>query len=419
MDSVKPVALFLPTLKGGGAERMMIQLGAALVKRGHSVDLVVGRAQGAYLQQVPSCLRLVLLQSPKKSILKQIPVNVSRLVLSRPKIPGIVSTLIGLKTHRKHLLPLVLSRYGRRILGMVPLLAEYIDTQQPTVLLSALLRANVVAVAANQLSRNPTRLVVSERNHLSTVVARADNLFIKRGKLARHFYPLADGVVAVSQGVANDLAELTGLPVEQIVAIRNPVVTEELLEKAQYPTDHPWFKDPNIPVILAAGRLTPAKDYPTMLKAIDIIRKERPVRLLILGAGRLRSSLVSLVNDLNLNECVEFRGFVHNPYAYMSRASVFALSSAWEGSPNVLVEAMACGCPVVSTNCPSGPDEILDNGAFGKLVEVGNSEALASAIIKQLDNPTHSALLHERASHYSSASSAEHYERVIGMADNV
>lgn len=419
MDNTKPVALFLPTLKGGGAERMMIQLGAALVRRGHRVDLVIGRAKGPYLQQIPSSLRLVLLQSPKQSIRKQIPQDVPRLEITQQMMSGIISTLLRLNSQWQHLLPLLLSRYGRRILKMIPLLAEYIHTQRPTVLLSALLRANVVAVAANQLSSSPTKIFVSERNHLSSVVARSDNFFVKRGEMARHFYSMADGVIAVSQGVADDLAELTGLPVEKIVAIKNPVVTEELLEKAKHPIEHPWFKDENIPVVLAAGRLTDAKDYPTLLKAIDIIRRERPVRLLILGDGRLQSSLLSLVADLGLNENIEFHGFADNPYAYMSRASVFALSSAWEGSPNVLVEAMACGCPVVSTSCPSGPDEILDNRVYGELVEVGNSEALAYAIIKQLDTPTHRAVLHERASHYSSDSSAEHYERAIGMIKEI
>jgi glycosyltransferase involved in cell wall biosynthesis len=258
--------------------------------------------------------------------------------------------------------------------------------------------------------------VVSERNHLSRAAANADRRFVKRGDLARHFYPLADACVGVSGGVADDLSDLIGMSREKIVAVKNPVVTAELASRAAEPVDHPWFEAGAPPVVLAAGRLTAQKDYPTLLRAVDLVRRTRPIRLLILGSGPERESLTALADALQLDDLVEFHGFAENPYAFMARASVFVLASAWEGSPNALVEAMACGCPVVSTDCPSGPAEILDDTRYGKLVPVGDSDALSRAIAELLDDPTDTALLRKGAARYSSAVSAEHYERVLGIA---
>jgi glycosyltransferase involved in cell wall biosynthesis len=299
---------------------------------------------------------------------------------------------------------------------MIPALTECLRAEQPVALLSALTRANVVAVVAKLLSGEATRIVVSERNHLSLAAANADRRFVNRGDLARHFYPLADACVGVSEGVADDLSELIGLSREKIVAVKNPVVTAELASRAAEPVDHPWFEAGAPPVVLAAGRLTAQKDYPTLLRAVDLVRRTRPIRLLILGSGPERESLTALADALQLDDLVEFHGFAENPYAFMARASVFVLASAWEGSPNALVEAMACGCPVVSTDCPSGPAEILDDTRYGKLVPVGDSDALSRAIAELLDDPTDTALLRKGAARYSSAVSAEHYERVLGIA---
>jgi glycosyltransferase involved in cell wall biosynthesis len=298
---------------------------------------------------------------------------------------------------------------------MIPALTEYLRDQQPTALLSALTRANVVAVVAKLLSGGTTRIVVSERNHLSRAAANADRRFVKRVDLARHFYPLADACVGVSEGVADDLSELIGLAREKIVAVKNPVVTAELASRAAEPIDHPWFATGGPPVVLAAGRLTAQKDYPTLLRAVDLVRRSRPIRLLIIGSGPERESLIALANALHLADLVEFHGFAENPYAFMARASAFVLASAWEGSPNALVEAMACGCPVVSTDCPSGPSEILADARYGRLVPVGDCDALSRAISETLDDPTDAAVLHEGAARYSSEASAEDYERVLGI----
>jgi glycosyltransferase involved in cell wall biosynthesis len=206
-------------------------------------------------------------------------------------------------------------------------------------------------------------------------------------KMMRRLYPKADRIVAVSQGVANDLISLLNLPHEKVTVIYNPIVTPELFEQAKQPVSCSWFEQNRLPVILAVGRLTKAKDYPTLFRAFSLVRQIRPAKLLILGEGEERANLERLAIELGIQNDVSMPGFVDNPFAFMAKASVFVLSSAWEGLPTVLIEALACGCPVVATDCRSGPREILDNGRYGHLVPVGDHEALAKAILETLDNP--------------------------------
>jgi glycosyltransferase involved in cell wall biosynthesis len=204
--------------------------------------------------------------------------------------------------------------------------------------------------------------------------------------LAQLFYPWADGVVGVSLGVAKDLAHITNLPLEHIQVIYNPAVTPELAEKAKESVAHPWFTSEETPVVLGVGKLELQKDFPTLIHAFAKVRQVRTARLVILGWGPEpdRLKLEALVRELGLEGDVAMPGYVENPYAYMARAAVFVLSSAWEGFGNVLVEALAVATPVVSTNCESGPAEILDHGKYGSLVPVGDSQALAEAILKVL-----------------------------------
>lgn len=203
--------------------------------------------------------------------------------------------------------------------------------------------------------------------------------------LMRWVYPWADSVVAVSQGVADDLVRTLGIDATRVKVIYNPVVDETLFDKAKQPLEHPWFKQGEPPVVLAVGRLTEQKDFETLIRAFAVVRAKRVVRLLILGEGELRFQLETLVNQLGLKDDVALPGFVANPFGYMARASVFVLSSRWEGLPTVLLEAMACGAQVVSTDCPSGPREILEDGKWGLLVPVENVSTLAQAITLKLD----------------------------------
>jgi glycosyltransferase involved in cell wall biosynthesis len=209
---------------------------------------------------------------------------------------------------------------------------------------------------------------------------------------ARLLYPWADGIVSVSQGVAEDLAKVTKLPKKRINLIYNPVITPELFVKAREKLNHPWFQPGEPPVILAVGRLHLQKDYPTLLRAFLRVRQLRRCRLVILGEGPEKDNLSNLINELGLQADVAMLGFVDNPYAYMKSSAAFVLSSAWEGFGNVIAEALAVGTPVVSTNCESGPAEILANGKYGELTPVGDAKAMTEAIdrvlagkIKQVD----------------------------------
>jgi len=220
-------------------------------------------------------------------------------------------------------------------------------------------------------------------------------------------------VIAISKGVAEDIAANTGLAPQRITTIYNPVFTSDLLEKASAPLDHPWFAREAPPVILGVGRLAARKDFPTLLKAFALVRSQRPVRLVILGEGRMRKKLTKLAQSLNIVSDIDMPGYVSNPLAWMSRASVFVLSSTAEGFATVLIEAMASGCRVVSTDCPSGPAEILENGEYGRLVPVGDYQALARAIVAALDSPHDPEKLKRRAADFSVEKVVDDYLKVL------
>ena len=204
--------------------------------------------------------------------------------------------------------------------------------------------------------------------------------------LARLTYPGAAAITAVSKGVAEDLAETIGIPRDRIDVIHNPVVTPELIARAAEPIEHEWFAPGSPPVVLAVGRLSPQKDYPTLLQAFAKARKRRPAKLLILGEGPLRPELEATIEELGIGPDVRLPGFVENPWAFMRQCAVYAMSSRWEGLPTVLIEALASGARIVSTDCPSGPREILDGGRYGRLVPVGDVAALARVLAEALDD---------------------------------
>ncbi len=326
------LAIFLPSLNGGGAERAMLNLAHGLAECGYAVDLVLAQAKGPYLGDVHEPIRVVDLRAS-------------------------------------------------RVLTSLPALARYLRREQPTAMLSALDYANVVALWARRLVGIPRRVVVNEQNTLSRS-ARNSARWRQRmvPHLVKRFYPWADYVIGNSQGVADDLVQVTGLPRERIKILYNPIVTPEVREKARAPLNHAWFEADQPPVLLAVGRLTKQKDFPTLIRAFAQVRQTRPARLLILGEGPDRPALEALVNQLGLEDDVALPGFVENPYAYMSRASLYVLSSRWEGLPTVLVEALYCGPPIIATDCPSGPREILADGQHGLLVPVGDVTALTQAI---------------------------------------
>lgn len=246
---------------------------------------------------------------------------------------------------------------------------------------------NLTAVLARELSRDPVRLVLGARNHYSrSLPAEASAARLKMLAI-RLLYPRADLVVGVSRGVTDDLVEHFGLPQFKALAIHNPIDLGRVRAQAAEPVDDPWFR-PNsgIPVLLAVGKLQPAKGYPDLLRAFGLVRATQPARLAILGEGPERAALEAIVSREGLSADVRFLGFDSNPYRWLARATVFVHAAHFEGFPNVLVEAMACGVPVVSTDCPSGPAEILTDGRDGYLVPVGDSVTHAARTIALLDD---------------------------------
>lgn len=356
------LAIYLPSLTGGGAERIMVTLANEIAGMGYGVDLVLASAEGPFLEDV----------SPKVRV-------------------------VGLKS--------------KRVVSSLPGLVRYLRRERPRTMLSALNHANIIAIFARQLSGCDARLLVSEHNNLSITKLRNKSVrTIVVHSLMRRVYPWADGVIAVSGGVCNDLTRLFGLSPESVKVIYNPIVTPALLELAQEPVDHPWFGNGNPPVLLGVGRLTVQKDFATLVRAFSLAVRKQECRLVILGEGELRSELEVLIRELDLQDKVLLPGFVKNPFAWMAHADLFVLSSAWEGFGNVLVEAMACGTQVVSTDCPSGPAEILEDGKWGHLVPVQNAKAMADAILKTLSAPPFPAEeLAARARVFSSSVIAQEY----------
>ena len=328
------IALFTVSLEVGGAERVLVTLANRFAECGHSVQMVLMKPEGELRKELSPAVQIV-----------------------------------DLKTYRiwRTVLPLV--RYLRR--------------ERPDALLSTLSQPNLVAILARRLARVPTRVVVREANtptrEFGSAVKLKDRLV---PALIARAYRHADAVVAVSQGVQADLLRLTRLPETRIPCIYNPVITRKLLQQREEPVDHSWFAAGAPPVVLAVGRLTPQKDFPTLLRAFA--RLPVPARLLILGEGEQRTELERLTRELGVADSVQMPGYEPNPFKYMRRAAVFVLSSRYEGLPNALIQAMACGCPVVATDCPSGPREILADGKYGLLVPVGDVDALADAILQGL-----------------------------------
>lgn len=367
MSRERTIALFVPSLHGAGAERVAVNLCRGLVNAGVQVHMVVAHATGAFRSHLPEGVRLVDFKAP--SMLRSLPGLVGYLRRERP------AGLIGFMDH-----------------------------------------ANIVALWARGLARQPTRIVATVHNTLSEAMRDPVN---HRAKLMpfliRTFYPGAEAIVAVSQGVADDLVRTTGLPASRVEVIYNPVITSDLLAAKASPPPHPWLEPGQPPVVMGVGRLTAQKDFFNLIRAFAHVRRRIRARLMILGEGDDRQGLEALIGELGLGEDVALPGFTPGAHGFMARAAVFALSSAWEGLPTVLIEAMALGRQVVSTDCPSGPREILHRGGLGALVPVRDPEALGEAILSALEHPRPPASA-EALAPYTEQAAVDNYLRVVGMA---
>lgn len=394
-SSSRHIAFYLPELTGGGVQKRTLTLAAELAEQGHRIDLVLCQTEGRLSGQVPPQVRVVGLE---------------RGPLWRARCAALAADPRGLKAL---MWPVLLAKKPSRSLAYLPSLAQYLRDERPDALLAAKPHPNLEAVWARRLARAKARVVVSERIALSGKVSTS-RLWKRRylPPLIRRTYQMADGIIAVSQGVADDLAAVAEIPRDRIATIYNPVVNPDLLGKAEAPLDHPWFAPGAPPVVLGAGRLHPDKDFPTLLRAFARVLEKRPARLIILGEAKRdarHTALLELAAELDIAEHIDFPGFVANPYAYMSRAGVFVLSSLWEGLPGVLIEALACGCPAVSTDCPSGPREVLADGRYGPLVAMGDHMAMADAVLATLDDPPERERLRARGAEFSVSQAAERY----------
>ena len=335
---VQRIALFLPSLRGGGAERVMLTIAGELADRGHEIDLVLCQAVGAYMQEIPRNVQLVDLHNRR---------------LSRCLMP----------------------------------LLNYLNRRKPDALLSTMRHANLLAIFAKLVSPHPFRLIVREANTISTHLAEENNLKERYMPwLMKLLYPRADVVVAVSRDTRQDLITHSGVDPEHIRIIYNPVVSDQLYEQARISVTHPWLNCHTVPVILAAGRLSRQKDFSTLLDAFALLRQHTTAKLIILGEGEERSNLERQARTLGVSEDVDLPGFVNNPFSYMKQASLFVLSSLWEGLPNTLIQAMALGTPVISTDCSGGSREILRNGALGELVPTHSADHLGAAMQKVMQS---------------------------------
>jgi glycosyltransferase involved in cell wall biosynthesis len=359
------IAVFVSFSGRGGVEKMVANLCRGFVESGHQVDLLLIKSRGEHLKAVPDSVRIVKL-GPEHTFLSLIP------------------------------------------------LMRYLVSDRPDALLAVKDRAFRVAVTARALTGVKTRVV----GRLGTTLGAA-----LKGKSSfrrwtwylpmRFFYPMADTVVAVSKGVFEDISRITGLGPDRVRVIENPVVDASFYEKATGPVNHPWFMDDGPPIIVGMGRLTRQKGFDVLLKAFDILGRTRECRLMILGEGSDREKLLEIASQYGIASRVSFPGFIENPYPTLGRAALFVLSSRWEGSPNVLTEALALGVPVVATDCPSGPMEILENGRFGPLVPVEDPEALAKAMDQVLADPPKPDFLKSAVVRYSVSRSSGSYLKVL------
>jgi len=328
------VALFVNSLRGGGSERLMVTLANAFAQRRLAVDLVLGRAHGPYCSDIDQRVNLVDFRT-------------------RSAVVGVLKLWL------------------------------YLRKKRPAAMLSTNVMSNDAAIFVKIVFGTSTRIVINEGSTLSESLQSHYEHPLPAlrfaGWAAPYLYPRADAVIAVSEGVAKELVQTYRIPDEKIRTIYNPIITDDLESLARQEPSHAWLREAT-PVVLAVGRLHPAKDYPTLFRAFALLRKQVACRLLVLGEGQERPALARLAKELGIDGDLAMPGFVKNPFAYMRRAAVYVLSSRWEGLSNTLLEAMACGCPVVSTDCPHGPAEVLKNGRYGELVEVGNAPRLAAAI---------------------------------------
>jgi glycosyltransferase involved in cell wall biosynthesis len=343
------------------------------------------------------------------------------LVLARELQARDVDTVLVVHQMRGELVPLlpqgvpVVNLHSRRTLQDVVRLRRFLLDEQPDVFMSNVDHNNIAAALASAVAGTETKLVICQHNPLTAGYHATVNW---KHRVVPWFYRVLqshiDHAIAVSGGIAAELTQ-NGMPQAKVSTIFNAVIGDDFEERANGPVHHPWLVDKDRPVFINAGRLVEMKDQRNLLRAFAIHVSQRPARLIVLGAGPLLDELRALAGSLGIADHVSFEGFVRNPLPYMRAADAFVLSSRSEGFGNVLVEAMGCGTPVVSTDCPHGPADILAHGEYGILVPPQDHDALAPALGRILDErETWSPdMLRARAEAFSYGACADGYARLF------
>ena len=400
------IAFLLDNLKGGGAERVILSIAAGFAARGYSVDLLVCERRGELSGSIPAELNVVDLRADG-----QLGGLWTALRSSREGVSSILSCVVS----------------GRKIprsFRYINAVTSYLLEHRPALIYSVLPKANICAVLAVASAGVGTRVFIGVQNALSEQSARGRR--DGKGKmhfmvpLLRHCYSLAHGIICASGGVAEDAIHLLNLDSTRVSVVYNPVQIPAAAASDDDSPSHPWFQAGDPPVILGIGRLVEQKNFSLLIRAFALVRQQMDVRLLILGGDTssddqmaTRQALQALAVGLHVADDVDLLGYQPNPHDYLRGARLFVLSSLYEGFGNVLVEALLAGCPIVSTDCPSGPAEILDGGTFGTLVPVNDVDALAAAIVSALVATPQPDVLRRRGGEFSLERALDHHQRLF------
>lgn len=358
------LSILLPDLSGGGAERVAVNLANGFARRGYAVDMVLMSATGVFLHELLPEIRVVDLQV-------------------------------------------------KRLRGLLFPLMRYLRAQRPAALLACMWPITTIAPLARKFARVDTRVVVAEHTTWSRAEILTSNFKRWQVVTSMHYaFPFVDGIVTVSQGAADDLAHFANLDRSTITVIYNPVVGEIKPAATSILPPAAWWSGSHRRV-LAVGTLKAIKDYATLLDAFALLSQQVDAKLLILGEGGCRTELEQQARQLGIADRVFMPGFATDPSPYYSQADLFVLSSTGEGFGNVIAEALAAGTPVVSTDCPSGPREILSDGKFGRLVPVGDAQALATAMAESLMSLHDRDALKARAQDFSIDKAVDQYEAML------
>ena len=421
----KHIALVIDSMNGGGAENVCLTLARELLAKQYRVDLVLLGYRGKLLSQIPQGVNLY-------ALVRRFRKNQSMLTLKPCSIPfeniQWIERPVGMKDCVYSIIRFLKShqytftfhpRPRTQILYQTASLAEYMRKEQPSLIFSYLLPSVTVCLLARRFSSCNVPLISSFRSTLDPLGYIGERRKIIQMKYLKHLLPDTEKIHAVSRGVADSIVNHIPAVRNKVVPILNPI-RHNVTSLSTQSISHQWLSSESrsesntFPkIILAAGRLSEQKNFLMLIRAFAEVRSQLDARLILLGEGPQREQICDLINSLNIEELVSMPGWVDNPYSFMAKADLFVLSSSREGCPNVLLEALACGCPVVSTDCPSGPSEILEHGRWGRLVPVNDQTALAEAIIAKLEDNTNRDALRQRAAQFSLENMIEKFENLI------